>query len=96
MKKQFKVFKVWFDDCGYDEYDAFVVIDESVEAVRSRFIQGSYGGYEYKEYDANFQKDNFNRIFVVNSQINNDINNIHIEEVDLTQKDIIIASFNAG
>nr|DAK83879.1 MAG TPA: hypothetical protein [Caudoviricetes sp.] len=84
-----KVFKVYADQCGYDEYSSFVVAANSKEEIMEHLhVQDqtpSKGGREFrfKNETVDFRDDQFD---------------IHIEEVDLNAEEpfIIDSSFNAG
>ena len=84
-----KVFKVWVDKCDLDEYDCCVVVAESAQAIRNKF---KYQDRYWKTYELDIEGEN---LFFTSEQINS-IDEIHIEEVDLTKESVVCASFNAG
>ena len=88
-----KVFLVWVDKYGYDEYDSFVVVANSAEEIRNDFKADRWGDYYY----FNEQKYEDQRWLGFSArQINNDVNNIHIEEIKTDRYAIPCVSFNAG
>ena len=80
-----KVFKVWVDDCGYDEYDGAVVVAESKEDVRSRLVHDDVSG------KTQFLIDGFEQFAFFDYQ-----GEIHIEEVPTDMFAVILTSYNAG
>lgn len=78
-----KVFKIWVDKVGWDEYDAAVVVADSEESIRSKFEHVKDSGVSYSDNDDSF--------FFYKWQ-----GEIHIEEVDLTKEAVICTSYNAG
>lgn len=75
-----KIFKVWVDHYDYDQYDSFVAVAESAEAIKEKFYINEYGKRCYDE-DIKFGKYQ---------------GEIHIEEIDLNKEGVILSSFNAG
>lgn len=81
-----KVFKVWVDKVHYDEYDACIVVADSVEAVRAMMVRDEseplypqYNSWEI-EYVAFYDRQG----------------EIHIDEIDMTKPGVVLSSFNAG
>lgn len=82
-----KLFKVYVDDWGYDNYDSAIVVAESEEQIKNNIEQRtqtrllSFG-------------DAFDDIWFENWQ-----GDIHIEEIELdkiVEPKILLGSFNAG
>ena len=82
MKKELKAFLVWVDDCGWDEYDAAIIVGESEESVLSKFEVDKSG---CRSYEGGC------KLWFDKSQ-----GEIHIKEVDLSHPDVVLASFRAG
>ncbi len=80
-----KVFKVWVDSCGYDEYDGAVVVAESKEEVRSHLI-----------HDDIFQRTRFVAKNCECFSFEDYQGEIHIEEVPTDKVAVILTSYNAG
>lgn len=78
-----KVFRVYVEDCGWDEYDSAVIVAESEESVRNSFVINKYG-----ERDCILDG--------CDLWFNESQGEIHIEEIDMTKPAVICASFNAG
>lgn len=76
-----KCFKVYVNKCGYDEYDACIVLADSKKEVRSMFKRERL----YNEYITTIGED----FFFYDHQ-----GKIRIEEV--TEKGLVLASFHAG
>lgn len=83
MKKKLKVFKVWAERCGWDEFDSAVIVGESEEDVLKRFVQDEFGCRTYDE--------NSGFLFFNESR-----GEIKIKEVNLSKPGVVVASFNAG
>ncbi len=75
-----KCYMVYVDKVNYNEYDACIVLADSEEEVRSMFKKE-----ESYEYIPGIEED----VYFYNYQ-----GKIHIEEV--TEKGLVLASFNAG
>lgn len=84
-----KVFRVWVDNCDYNEYDSFVVVAESEEEIRKKF---KYEDRYWWRYEYRLGED---LITFTATQVKT-LDDIHIEEVDLTKESIVCSSFNAG
>ena len=80
-----KVFKVWVDDNGYDEYDGAVVVAESEEEVRSHLI-----------HDDIFRRTRFVAEKCEAFTFEDGQGEIHIEEVPTDKVAVILTSYNAG
>lgn len=94
MKKKLKVFRVWSDDFGYDQYDSLIIVGEDEESVLKQFEIYKDGRRVYKGpiNDSPFSKwIKFNKYFFERDQ-----GELHIEEIDITTPALIIGSFNAG
>ena len=77
-----KVFRVYVDNCDYDEFDGCIVVAESIEDVKSMMKHTTkYGHRTYIDDGVWF---------------NDRQGQIKIAEVDLTRKGVILSSFNAG
>lgn len=83
-----KVFKVYADGCGYDEYSSFVVAANSEEEIMEHLHKDKAAF----PYDMEFRFDN-GSVGFDESQ-----GDLHIEEVDLNAEEpfIIGSSYNAG
>ena len=83
MKKKLKVFKVWVERCGWDEFDSAVIVGDSEESVLKNFIQDKNGCRRYNG--------GINNLFFGSDQ-----GEIKIKEVDVSKPGVVVASFNAG
>lgn len=94
MKKKLKVFRVWADDWGYDQYDSLIIIGEDEESVLKQFETDKDGRRVYQGLidDSPFSKwCQYNKY-----SFEPDQGELHIEEIDITTPALIIGSFNAG
>ena len=88
-----KVFLVWVDKYDYDEYDSFVVVANSEEEIRKDFKFNRWGD----RYNFNEEKYGSKHYLCFNPrQFDNDINNIHIEEIKTDKYSIPCVSYHAG
>lgn len=92
-----KVFRVYVKQWDYDTYDSMVVVAESEEEVRNKFIHEE--SYPPNHYHMRYADEYFD--FWTSSEGRNvifgdDQGEIFIEEVDLSRPQVLCASFNAG
>lgn len=77
-----KVFKVWVEECDYDEYDAAIIVAESAEEIRANFLREVYDNCRgYSGEDLFF---------------NDEQGEIHIDEIDTNHAGLLLASYHAG
>ena len=74
----------------YDQYDSFIIVDESKESVLKRFEIDKWG-YSLYRGPINVPSVSPAQYFFEPNQ-----GELHIEEVDLTAPALILGSFNAG
>lgn len=77
-----KIFKVWVEDCDYDEYDAAIIIAESAEEIRANFVRDEFDGSLAFAGEDLFFKD--------------EQGEIHIDEIDTNHAGLLLASYHAG
>ena len=90
MKKKLKVFRVWVDDYGYDQYDSAIIVAESREEVLKQI------GTNPKGVRIWIGAINDQTISVIRLKFDADQGEIHVDEIDLTKPGQILTSFNAG
>ena len=85
-----KVFKVWVDECDYDNYDSFVCVANSEDEIRNCISLNQYGG-RVITMDGNEAYENYITFYDFQGEI-------HIEEVNLNvdKPYIVCSSYNAG
>lgn len=77
-----KVFKVWVEECDYNEYDAAIIIAESAEEIRANFVRNMFdNSREFAGEDLFF---------------NDEQGEIHIDEIDTNHAGLLLASYHAG
>ena len=91
-KKKLKVFRVWVDDCGYDQYDSCIIVGEDKESVLKQFETNKCGD---RIYHGPINIVPAGKCWI-NYFFESDQGELHIEEVDLTAPALILGSFNAG
>ena len=86
-----RVFKVWVEDWNLDEFDCFVVVSDSRDAILKNFIfNKDYCEYKYNQRDQNGLMPLFK-----GDQIKT-LDDVHIDEIDLEKECVICSSYNAG
>lgn len=83
-----KVFRVWVDDFADREYDSFVVVAESEEQIRNKFKDN-------ENYQCRYEYRLGEELVTFTGRQAKTLEDIHIEEVDLTKESIVCASYNA-
>ena len=93
MKKKLKVFRVWADDCGYDQFDSFIIVGMDKESVLKQFEIDDEGDRVYQGLINDLPQGECRRL---KNYFEPDQGEIHIEEIDITTPALILGSFNAG
>ena len=87
-----KIFKVWVDEWDYDEFDAAIVVAESEEEIRKKFITTGPGQFFITSDNTRWYGESPREAEFWFTEPQGEI---HIEEVDTTKPGVVLTSFHA-